>query len=404
MAGEARLADLCEAITDCPHSTPVWTESGSVVLRNQNIRNGRLDLSESSYTDEAHFAERTRRARPTAGDLVITREAPMGEVCMIPPGLRCCLGQRMVLLRPNRQHAEPRYLLYALQSKAVQHEIRVNEGTGSTVSNLRIPLLESLRIPLRPLDEQRAIAHTLGTLDDKIELNHRMTETLEAMAKAIFKSWFVDLGPARAKAADLIETGILEIGDGYRAKNSELSSPGLPFIRAGNLSNEIDTRGAEVLHESSVAQAKRKVSRAGDVAFTSKGTIGRFARVTQFTEQFVYSPQVCFWRSLDPKRLEPAILYCWMRSEDFKAQIEAVAGQTDMAPYVSLRDQYAMEMPLFPDSQEFIARCLDVLLARKALAVEETRTLAALRDAVLPRLLSGEIRLKDVERLVEAVT
>ena len=96
MVGEVRLADLCESIVDCPHSTPVWTGSGVVVLRNQNIRNGRLDLSEPSYTDEAHFVDRTRRALPTDGDLVITREAPMGEVCMIPPRLRCCLGQRMV--------------------------------------------------------------------------------------------------------------------------------------------------------------------------------------------------------------------------------------------------------------------------------------------------------------------
>lgn len=107
MAGSVRLSELCEAIVDCPHSTPAWTDSGVVVLRNQNIRNGRLDLSEPSYTDERHFAERTRRAVPRQGDLVITREAPMGEVCMIPPGLRCCLGQRMVLLRPDRDRVDP---------------------------------------------------------------------------------------------------------------------------------------------------------------------------------------------------------------------------------------------------------------------------------------------------------
>ena len=72
MAASARLSDLCELIVDCPHSTPAWTESGVIVLRNQNIRNGRLDLSDPSYTDEAHYAERTGRATPTAGDLVIT--------------------------------------------------------------------------------------------------------------------------------------------------------------------------------------------------------------------------------------------------------------------------------------------------------------------------------------------
>src|SRR6185437_9762110 len=114
---------LCTLIVDCPHSTPAWTESGFVVLRNQNIKNGRLDLSAPSFTDAEHFAHRNQRAKPMAGDLVITREAPMGDVCMIPEGLECCLGQRQVLLRPNTALVNPRFLHYALQSSAVQQQI-----------------------------------------------------------------------------------------------------------------------------------------------------------------------------------------------------------------------------------------------------------------------------------------
>jgi type I restriction enzyme S subunit len=123
----------------------------------------------------------------------------MGEVCMIPDNLRCCLGQRMVMLRPNPEKCVSRFLLYAIQSDTVQHEIKVNEGTGSTVSNLRIPLLEALPIPCPPLAEQKAIAAVLGALDDMIELNRRMNATLEAMARALFQSWFVDFDPVRAK-------------------------------------------------------------------------------------------------------------------------------------------------------------------------------------------------------------
>ena len=202
MEGEwksAPLSELCEQIADCPHSTPLWTDSGVIVLRNQNIRGGRLDLSSPSYTDEAHFDQRSRRASLRSGDLVLTREAPMGEVCMIPDNLRCCLGQRMVMLRPDPEKCDSQFLLYSIQSDTVQHEIKVNEGTGSTVSNLRIPLLEALPIPHPPLAEQKAIAAVLGALDDKIELNRRMNATLEAMARALFQSWFVDFEPVRAK-------------------------------------------------------------------------------------------------------------------------------------------------------------------------------------------------------------
>jgi type I restriction enzyme S subunit len=137
------------------------------------------------------------------------------------------------------------------------------------------------------------------------------------------------------------------------------------------------------------------------VAFTSKGTIGRFARVTEFTQPFVYSPQVCFWRSLDRHRLEPAILYCWMQSDDLRSQISAVAGQTDMAPYVSLRDQRAMEVPVFPASQAALARRLGSLFRRQALTDQDSKSLIALRDALLPKLISGEVRVKCADTFVE---
>ncbi len=191
----SRLEDLTELIVDCPHSTPKWQDQGEVVLRSQNIRNGRLDLTSTSYTDHNGYLSRVKRAVPQAEDLVLTREAPMGEVCMIPHGLKCCMGQRMVLIRTKRDILSPHYLLYLIQSPFLQHQISWNEGTGTTVSNIRIPNIKAFEIPLPPLPEQKAIAHILGTLDDKIELNRRMNATLEGMAQALFKSWFVDFDP-----------------------------------------------------------------------------------------------------------------------------------------------------------------------------------------------------------------
>ena len=91
------LKSICLLIVDCPHSTPVWTDNGVIVLRNQNIKNGRLDLTTPSYTDEEHYKSRSKRAILTDGDIVITREAPMGEVCLIP---KTCRGQ-IVLLRSS---------------------------------------------------------------------------------------------------------------------------------------------------------------------------------------------------------------------------------------------------------------------------------------------------------------
>ncbi len=191
------LESLCELIVDCPHSTPKWTDEGIVVLRNQNIKSGVLDLSSPSFTNKEDYQKRIKRAVPQAGDIVFTREAPMGEVCMIPEGLKCCLGQRQVLLRPKKS-INGNYLFWALQSPFVQHQISWNEGTGSTVSNVRIPVLKALNIPRHPGQEDQ-MAEVLSNIADKIQLNRQTNQTLEQIAQAIFKSWFVDFEPVKAK-------------------------------------------------------------------------------------------------------------------------------------------------------------------------------------------------------------
>lgn len=180
MANYKTIKELCSVVVDCPHSTPKWTETGKIVIRNNNIKNGWIDLSAPSYTDETHFQQRTKRAIPRSGDLIITREAPIGEVGMIPEGIECCLGQRMVLLRPNPNICDNYFLLYSLQSRYVQHQISWSEGTGTTVSNLRIPHLENLKIPFVSIEQQRRIASILKDLENKIDINKRINDNLAA--------------------------------------------------------------------------------------------------------------------------------------------------------------------------------------------------------------------------------
>ena len=188
------IKELCSVVVDCPHSTPTWTAEGKIVVRSNNIKNGRIDFSSPSYTDDEHFQQRIKRATPQGGDIIITREAPMGEVGMIPEGIVCCLGQRMVLLRANPEICDNYYLLYSLQSRYVQHQISWSEGTGTTVSNLRIPHLEQLKIPYLPLSKQRQVSSVLRCLEGKIERNRVINDNLQQQARAIYKEWFIDFG------------------------------------------------------------------------------------------------------------------------------------------------------------------------------------------------------------------
>ena len=150
----------------------------------------------------------------------------------------------------------------------------------------------------------------------------------------------------RHRVDELIRNGHLMINDGYRAKNSELGAEGIPFARAGNINKGFHFEEADRFPEENLHKVGKKRSAAGDVVFTSKGTVGRFAFVRNNTPHFVYSPQLCFWRSLNPKIIDNRWLYFWMHSEEFSHQFRGVAGQTDMAEYVSLRDQRAMYITL----------------------------------------------------------
>ncbi len=174
----------------------------------------------------------------------------------------------------------------------------------------------------------------------------------------------------------LIRDGVLEIGDGYRAKNSEMGRPGLPFARAGNVNGGFHFEDADILSDYSVQRAGAKVSRMGDVVFTSKGTFGRFAFVREDTPRFVYSPQLCYWRLKTYEPVEPRFLYYWMQGPDCMNQLSQVKGLTDMADYVSLTNQRKMwvSAPPLPTQRKIAA----ILAAYDDLIDNNTRRIALL--------------------------
>jgi len=178
------------------------------------------------------------------------------------------------------------------------------------------------------------------------------------------------------RVQQLIDAGVLAVGDGYRAKNIELASHGIPFARAGNIDGGFLFNDADHFPEADLHKVGDKISLPGDVVFTSKGTVGRFAYVLPETPRFVFAPQLCYWRSLDPNVIDSRFLLYWMHGEEFWEQADAVKGQTDMADYVSLTDQRRMWITLPPlPEQRAIARVLGGLDDKIELNRRMNRTL-----------------------------
>lgn len=191
------------------------------------------------------------------------------------------------------------------------------------------------------------------------------------------------VGKRTTPIQELIDTGILVINDGYRAKNLELGNTGLPFARAGNINNGFQFEDADKFPETNRAKLGEKTSKPGDVVFTSKGTVGRFAFVGNDTPEFVYSPQLCFWRSLDHSKLNPRWLYYWMNGREFFGQFKGVSNQSDMAEYVSLRDQRSMEITLVdPQDQSTISNILGAFDDKIALNRKINETLEGMARAL----------------------
>lgn len=424
------LDEMCELVIDCPHFTPEWTASGYLVIRNQNIRDGRLDLSERSYTHLVDFERRIRRAKPRAGDIIFTREAPMGEVCLVPEGLECCVGQRQVLLRPGNG-VDHRYLFYALRSPAVRHQIFWNEGTGSTVSNVRIPVLKAIKIP-RMGHAEAGIGELLGSLDDKIELNRRMNETLEAMAQAIFRDWFVDFGPVRRKMAGATDPVAIMGGltpDPVRAAELAALFPGvlvggdLPkawqLLALSDLADQ--TKGTinpqaspdTVFEHYSLPAHDIAQEPAMDLGVTIKSNkvpvpagavmlsklnpeIPRIwipndhAGPPQIasTEFLVFKPKLGCGRGL---------LYFLFRDPTVRQIMEGMVTGTSkshqrISPPALLQTKLVIgDGGVFGAFDEIAEPMVKRLLALRA----ENRTLAETRDYLLPRLMSGEVRVDD---------
>lgn len=403
VASETRSLDsICELIVDCPHSTPVWTDSGYIVIRNQNIKNGQLDLSAPSFTDAEHFSGRNRRAKPTAGDIVITREAPMGEVCMIPEGLECCIGQRQVLLRPNAKIANPRFVLYALQSQSVQHQIGWNEGTGSTVSNLRIPLLKALEIPLPHLAEQHAIAETLGALDDRIANLRQTNATLQAIASALFKSRFVDFDGVPPE--DMQESELGAIPKGWRAGTLGEAFEINPKreLKKGTVAPYLDMASLPTAGAVPDMPVPREFS--SGTKFTNGDTL--LARITPCLENgktafvdFLEQGQVG-WGStefivLRPKPpLPPFFGYLLARRADFREHaIRAMSGTSGrQRTEVSQLHNFTITLPDEATASAFAA-FIEPLQKNLFANEAQAATLATLRDTLLPRLISGRLKL-----------
>jgi type I restriction enzyme, S subunit len=243
---EHALEDVIEKFIDYRGKTPNKTISGIPLITAKIVKDGRI-LPITEYIAEKDYVSWMKRGFPESGDVILTTEAPLGEIAQVSDD-HIALAQRIITLRANKDFLLNDYLKYSLQSPLMQHRLRARQS-GSTVTGIKASELRKVMIPLPPLPEQRAIAAVLSSFDDKIELLRSQNQTLEKIAQTLFKEWFIDFNfpnedgkPYKKSGGKMVESEMGVIPEGWRVgKLSEefeiimgQSPPGTSYNCTGN--------------------------------------------------------------------------------------------------------------------------------------------------------------------------
>lgn len=457
MAAETeRLCPTVDELPDGWHSKPLGSfctkigtgatpRGGSAVYLNSRVSHA---LVRSQHVFDRHFdesglafisradAESLRGAEVKSGDLLLNITGDgitFGRSCIVPDGvLPACVNQHVSIIRPNRSVCDPGYLLSVLTHPAAKNYIESFNSGGSRRAITK-GHIESFQIPLPPVSTQQAIAHVLGTLDDLIELNRETNQILEEMARALFKSWFVDFDPVRAKLEGRPPAGMdaetaaffpdhfedSELGPiprGWEAKplpevveinprRTLKSGMVAPYLDMKNL----PTRGhcAEQVIDREFKSGTKfqngdtllaritpclENGKTGYVDFLEEGQVGAGS-----TEYIVLSPK---------PPLPPQFGYLLARSETLRTH--AIHNMTGTSGRQRVPAECFNTFLLATPTDARIAKRFDELTAPLMTMIkanaDESRDLAALRDTLLPKLLSGEISVRSAEKLVSDAT
>jgi type I restriction enzyme S subunit len=444
-----QLKDICSKIGS--GATPrggnsVYLDDGEYALiRSQNVRNESFEHNGLAFIEKYH-ADKLSNVTVEDGDVLlnITGDS-VARCCQVDPKvLPARVNQHVAIIRPKSEVLDPLYLRYYFVSPLMQNEMLSLAGVGATRNALTKGMIEGFEIPLPPLPEQKAIAHILGTLDDKIELNRRMNVTLEGMAQALFKSWFVDFDPvidnalaagnpipdelaARAEvrrqaladgtanreaakafpdsfqqtepmgwipegwAVSTIGEECDTVGGGTPStKNSDFWEDGeYPWVTPkdfSGLQDKVLLSSSRFLTEEGLGKVSSGLLPIGTVLMSSRAPVGYLA-ITQIETAINQG----FIGMICNKQLPPEYILQWANSRMDEIK-QASSGSTFAE--ISKKGFRPFKV-IVPDLNplEAYSETIAPMYAQITDNVAQSETLSSLRDTLLPKLISGELRL-----------
>ncbi len=459
---KVKIADIAERVAMGPFGSNIlisnFVSEGIPVISGQHLHESRLSENSFNYLTEQK-ADELRSANAFRGDVIFTHSGTIGQVSVIPQNSkykRYVMSQRQFKLTCKPDEADPEFITYFFRSRIGQHLLKAN-STPSGVPSIAQPVtyLKSIEIYLPPLPVQKEIAQILGAFDDKIELNRWMNETLEAMARALFKCWFVDFEPVRIKQAAreqgvdpnaalsrpasegglglapdiaalfpdrFVESELGEIPAGWEVVNlddltdfalggdwgkdeqtTEFNCPcycirgaDIPDLQAGGL-------GKMPIRYVKASSLEKRALKDGDLVVEISGgsptqSTGRAVLIQQSLLRRLYFPLICsnFCRHVRLNSREASeFVYLWLRwlySQEALLQYENGTTGIKNFAFAHFASVYPVVMPTKKVLQEFAKQAQSLLVFRQHSGLNAQK-LAEARDLLLPELLSGNVEL-----------
>ncbi|MFP8578167.1 restriction endonuclease subunit S [Klebsiella pasteurii] len=446
------VADVCISIVDCVNKTAPVVEypTNYKMIRTPNIRSGKVTLDGCRYVEKEVYETWTRRSKPQKEDVLLTREAPLGEVGIITTDDNIFLGQRIMQYRADKNKIDPYFLLYSFLSPDLQQQFSMHEGSGSVVSHIRVGDCSKFEINIPPLEIQRSIVEILKSLDDHIDVNIKINQTLEQMSQTLFKSWFVDFDPVIDNALDAgnpIPEALQSRAElRQKVRNSADFKPLPADIRAlfpaefeetemgwvpkgwmlESVAKSININPGVKLSQNTVAKYVDMKSLptqgysisdviekpyAGGAKFQKNDTL--FARITPCLENgktgfvdFLDEKETAFGSTefivmRGTTKVHYSYVACLARENNFRSHaIQNMVGSSGRQRVQnSCFDSFYISIPT-PSVMSLFAGKVSSYFDKMYSCNLENKYLTALRDTLLPKLISGELSLEDLPNLV----
>lgn len=389
------IGNIINGLFDGPHQTPKPAKEGPIFLGIKNItEDGKIDLSDCKYISREDFPKWTKRVVPQEGDLVFTYEATLHRYAIIPKNFECCLGRRVALIRPDVSKVDTRYLFYYFFTDEWRNTVEKKVLKGATVDRIPLTDFESFEVNLPALSVQKKIAEILGSLDDKIELNRRMNATLEQMAMALYKHWFVDNGDEKDVQIGKVEHFAKIIGGGTpKTTNEEYWGGDIPWVSVKDLSDTFVYTTEKSITEKGLNESSTKLIPKRSTIVSARGTIGEMS----ITGRPMAMNQSCYAFHSEK--------YPYFTYLSLKSSIDTLKQNSHGSVFNTITKETIQNLDI-PFNQEVCSQ-FEQLVGKWFLQIEsnlkEIMALIETRDYLLPRLLSGEIEMKAAEEQVEGV-